>query len=120
MAYLFEEDKGKIPVDSDIQNKVDALGGLKFMKKSIPGGDRAVFFVDAGTRATIITQSANGAANGVININVDSSGWVMETKLVGASNISITHAINNSFEIRNTTTSYVVLAIFIYAGEIEE
>ena len=120
MAYLFEEDKGKIPVDSDIQNQVDALGGLKFMKRSIPAGDRVSFFLDAGTRATIITQSANGAANGIINVNVDSSGWVMTTKLVGASNIPTTHAITGNLIVQNPTSSYLLLAIFIYAGEIEE
>ena len=130
MDFLFGPDNSKktIPdsvinylqnVSGDVQGQLNSLktavGNLKYIAKAAEAGDRVTINLESGTRATMICQSVNSAANGILNINCDTSGITSVFNLFGASNQNISNG-TNKIVIRNGATAYTVYALFIYTG----
>ena len=126
MSFLFGDDKSKIKYTGDAAADLaavkTALGNLKIVQKTAAAGsmstyNSATFNFDPLTRAMIVCNCANGQANGIINVYVDSSGNVTTFTLVGASNQQMTHAITGQLKIENRTTSVCMYTMFIFTGD---
>ena len=126
MSFLFGNDKSKIKYDGNMATDLAAIkeqvGNLKVIQKTVAGSSGSVygsatFFFNPLTRAMIVSNSANGQANGIMNVFVDSSGWVNTFPLVGMSNQQTTHAITGQLKIENRTSSTCMYTMFIFSGD---
>ena len=124
MAYIFDDDKSKIPVDDDLQAQVDSLAtriaSLSILEVNAAAGAVKKFRCRGYTRATIFVQSANGAANGIVNVNCENGTTVTPTKIAGATNQYIEWNIDGTFKITNSSGSIARYEILCYNGSIEE
>lgn len=126
MSFIFGNDKSKIKYNGDMASDLSALkaqvGNLKIVTKSAAGGSgstfaSAEFYFNPSTRALLVCTSANGQANGLMNVYVDNSGWVSTFPLVGMSNQQTTHAITGQLKIENRTTSLCTYTLLVFAGD---
>ena len=124
MAYIFDDDKSKIPVDDALQTEVNnlstRLGSITTLEVNVAAGASKRFYCTGYARATILIQSANGNANGIVNVNCENGATVTLTKLVGATNQYLEWNIDGSFKITNSSGSIARYEFLIYNGSISE
>lgn len=127
MSFLFGDDKSKLKytgnMAEDVANLKFALDDIQFQTQSAAGGfngnyDHVDFTFNPLTRGFIFANSANGAANGIMSVYVDSEGWVNVFPLIGMSNQQVTHAITGQLRIENRSNSVCMYAFMAISGDL--
>lgn len=127
MSFLFGDDKSKLKytgnMAEDVANLKFALDDIQFQTQSAAGGlngnyDHVTFYLNPMTRGFIFANSANGAANGIMSVYVDNSGWVSTFPLVGMSNQQTTHAITGQLQIENRSNSVCMYTFMAISGDL--
>lgn len=126
-SVLFGDDKSKLKytgnMAEDVANLKFALDDIQFQTQSAAGGlngnyDHVTFYLNPMTRGFIFANSANGAANGIMSVYVDSNGWVNTFPLIGMSNQQTTHAITGQLQIENRSNSVCMYAFMAISGDL--